>query len=229
LALPVSLLQETPSRKREPPPLQKEINLFCTKEDLLTFDPKIAPYADRILEQAVKYGLINELRMAHFLAQIAHESTHFTRTEENLNYSANGLMKTWPTRFDRVQAEEYARQPEKIANFVYANRMGNRGPESGDGYKYRGRGLIQCTGKDNYDGASQFLYRDDRLLSNPNLLSKGEGAVDSAFWFWDFKYLNKMADQDDIVAITRKINGGTTGLNDRLYNLKRAKEALRSK
>lgn len=200
--------------------------MFCTKNQLVAFDPKIEPYADRILAQAVRFGLINELRMAHFLAQTAHESTHFTRTEENLNYSVNGLMKTWPTRFDRVKAEQYARNPEKIANYVYGGRMGNRPEASGDGWKYRGRGLIQCTGRDNYEGASQFLYQDDRLVTNPSLLAKGDGAVDSALWFWDFKYLNKMADNDDVVAITKKINGGTNGLNDRIYNLKRAKAAL---
>lgn len=201
--------------------------MFCTQEHLLAFEPKIAPYADRILAQATRFGLINELRMAHFLAQTCHESAHYTRTEENLNYSATGLRKTWPSRFKTDEfAALYHRDPEKIANYVYASRMGNRGPESGDGWKYRGRGLIQCTGKDNYDGASQFLYQDDRLVTAPGLLAKGDGAVDSALWFWDFKFLNKMADADDIVAITKKINGGTNGLNDRIRLLKIAKEAL---
>lgn len=201
--------------------------MFCTKEQLIKFEPKIAPYADRILAQAPRFGLLSELRMAHFLAQVAHESGHFKTTVENLNYSANGLMKTWPTRFDRVTAEKLARNPEAIANFVYANRMGNRGPESGDGWKFRGRGLLQCTGRDNYDGASQFLYQDDRLLKTPSLLEKGDGAIDSALWYWDLKYLNKMADKDDVVAITKKINGGTNGLNDRIRLLRLAKEALK--
>lgn len=202
--------------------------MFCTKDQLIEFEPKIASYADRILTQAVKYGLINELRMAHFLAQVCHESAHFTRTEENLNYSANGLLKTWPSRFNKETAAKYARQPEAIANFVYANRMGNRNEASGDGWKFRGRGLLQCTGMDNYDGASQFLYQDARLLKTPNILARGDGAVDSALWFWDLKYLNKMADNDDIVAVTKKINGGTNGLNDRIALLKKAKEALKS-
>lgn len=202
--------------------------MFCTKNQLIEFEPKIASYADRILTQAVKYGLINELRMAHFLAQVCHESANFTRTEENLNYSVNGLMKTWPTRVDRVTAERLARQPEAIANFVYANRMGNGSVASGDGWKYRGRGLMQCTGKDNYEAASQFLYQDDRLVTSPTLLARGDGAVDSALWYWDLKYLNKMADSDDVVAITKKINGGTNGLNERIALVKRAKAALKS-
>lgn len=201
--------------------------MFCTQEQLLAFEPKIAPYADRILAQAVRFGLINELRMAHFLAQICHESAHFTRTEENLNYSAAGLRKTWPSRFKTDEfAALYHRQPEKIANYVYGGRMGNRGEASGDGWKFRGRGLLQCTGRDNYDGASQFLYLDNRLIKNPNLLAKGDGAVDSGLWFWDLHRLNVMADKDDVVAITKKINGGTNGLNDRIRLLKTAKEAL---
>lgn len=201
--------------------------MFCTQEQLLAFEPKIAPYVDRILAQAPRFGLLNELRMAHFLAQICHESAHFTRTEENLNYSATGLRKTWPSRFKTDEfAQQYHRQPEKIANYVYGSRMGNRGEASGDGWKFRGRGLLQCTGRDNYDGASQFLYLDNRLIKNPNLLAKGDGAVDSAFWFWDLNRLNVMADKDDVVAITKKINGGTNGLNERIRLLKLAKEAL---
>jgi putative chitinase len=202
--------------------------LFCTKDQLIAFEPKIAPFADRILQQAVKYGLINELRMAHFLAQTAHESAHYTRLEENLNYSSNGLMKTWPSRFPTKDiADKYARNPEAIANYVYKLRMGNRDESSGDGWKYRGRGILQCTGRDNYENSSQFLYQDERAFISPSHYASGDGAVDSAFWYWDLKYLNKMADNDDVVAITKKINGGTNGLNERIALLKKAKEALK--
>lgn len=200
--------------------------MFCTKNQLIAFEPNIAPYADRILAQAVKFGLINELRMANFLGHLAFNSKNFTKAEEDLSLSANALIKTWPTRFpDKETADKYAKNPEAVGNLLYSNSFGNKDKE---GYKFRGRGFLYVRGKDNYDGASQFLYGDARLLRNPNLLLKPEGAVDAALWAWDIKYLNKLADSDDTVAITRKITGGTLAMNDCLRFVKQAKLALKS-
>lgn len=132
---------------------------------------------------------------------------------ENLNYSADALRRTWPSRFMPELAMQVSRQPERIANIVYGGRMGN--VEPGDGWKYRGRGLIQITGRDNYAACSKALFGDDRLLRNPELLEQPEWACMSAAWFWDSRGLNSLADKGDIVGITKKINGGTNGLEDR--------------
>ncbi len=166
------------------------------------------------------------LRVAHFLAQVAHESGSLRYVSENLNYSAKALRavfgKYFPTDSD---AEEFARQPEKIANRVYANRMGNGDEATGDGWSYRGRGLIQLTGKENYQRFSQSIGQDtvatpDLLVTDPDL------AVATAGWFWDSRDLNTFADQDDIRQITRRINGGYHGLEDREEYLSRAKSVL---
>jgi putative chitinase len=187
-----------------------------------------SPAADQFVESldaAVKYAdLSTDLRLCHFLAQVAHESGGFKAVVENLNYGAAGLRATWPKRFTDVEAAAYARKPEKIANRVYADRMGN-GPEaSGEGWKYRGRGLLQLTGKDNYRRCSLALYNDARLLENPDLLMQSAGAAMGAAWFWKANSLNKMADRDDVFDVTRIINGGTHGLDDRKARLALAKK-----
>lgn len=165
----------------------------------------------------------NPRRFAHFMAQLAHESAHFARLEENLNYSGKGLWNVFRKYFDNLEhAETFARQPEKIANRVYADRMGNGSEESGDGYRYRGRGFIQLTGKDNYQKIGDRIGLD--LVSNPDKVSQDvEIALRVAADFWDSRNLNKYADKDDIRAVTRRINGGYNGLEDRQKLLARAR------
>ena len=158
-----------------------------------------------------KFAIVTRLRIAAFIAQVGHESGQLTRLVENLNYSAEGLMKTWPSRFDLVRATAAARKPEQIANIVYAGRMGNTEP--GDGWKYRGRGLIQITGRANYAACGEALGLD--LLSKPELLELPQHAAMSAAWFWSMKDLNTLADKGDFVKITRRINGGLNGQADR--------------
>ena len=158
-----------------------------------------------------KYGIVTRLRIAAFIAQVGHESGQLTRLVENLNYSAEGLMKTWPSRFDLVRATAAARKPEQIANIVYAGRMGNTEP--GDGWKYRGRGLFQVTGRANYAACGEALGLD--LINQPTLLEQPQYAAMSAAWFWSTRGLNTLADQGQFVKITRRINGGLTGQNDR--------------
>ena len=153
-------------------------------------------------------------RIASFLAQTGHESAHFNILEENLNYRAEALRKVWPKHFpDDHTAKRYARQPVWIASRAYANRMGNGNEQSQEGWKYRGRGIIQLTGKSNYIRCSRFLFQDERLVDDPDLLLKPEYAIMSACWFWSENKLNQWA--HDVHRTTRIINGGTNGLQDR--------------
>jgi len=162
----------------------------------------------------VKREINTPVRQAMFLSQLAHESGNFKFVVENLNYSADALRRVFGKYFPTEElANQYARQPERIANRVYADRMGN-GPEaSGDGWKYRGRGLIQLTGKNNY--ASFSMQADNNALVEPDLVAQPELAVDSAGWFWTTNRLNQLADTGDVKAVTRRINGGFNGLADR--------------
>jgi len=166
-----------------------------------------------------KYGLTTKLRIAHFMAQIEHESG-LKPISENLNYSAQGLQKIFHKYFNTFKLQvDYQRQPEKIANRVYANRMGNGNEASGEGWKYRGRGFIQITGKENY-----FRLANDTDLDcfkNPDLLLEEANAIISALWFWNLKGLNSLADKNDIVSITKKINGGLNGIDHRKELLKK--------
>lgn len=180
---------------------------------------------DAVLAQipdcAAKFGIDSPLRLAHFLAQCAHESAEFKALEENLNYSADGLKKVFSKYFPGDLADSYARQPEKIASRVYANRMGNGDEASKEGYKYRGRGYIQLTGKDNYSALAKAI--GDDVAANPDWV-KTKYPLLSAAWFWNTKALNNLADQgasDDVVTkITKKVNGGTLGLDDRINHFK---------
>jgi len=159
-----------------------------------------------------KYDISTPKRQACFLGQAMHESGNFKNLEENLNYSALGLMKTWPSRFpDLDTADKYAHNPEKIANKVYAGRMGNI--EEGDGYAFRGRGIFQLTGRENYANFGHNAAVD--VLSNPNLLSTPEYATLSASWYWNKRSLNQYADVMDVESLTKRINGGTIGLDNR--------------
>jgi putative chitinase len=175
----------------------------------------IQDFIDPLNEVLEFYEINNTKRISMFLAQVGHESAGMTARKENLNYSAQGLNKIFPKYFVRAgrDANAYARKPEKIANVVYANRMGNGDEASGDGYRYRGRGLIQLTGKNNYQA-----FASDMEISLEEAvfwLETPEGAAWSAGWFWDSRELNDWADKGDILTVTKKINGGTIGLEDR--------------
>lgn len=160
------------------------------------------------------YDIATPERVAAFMAQCAHESGGFKTLKENLNYKAESLCKVFPKYFPNVElASQYAHQQEKIANKVYGNRMGNGDEASGDGYRYCGRGLIQLTGKDNYTAFAESIETPVEEL--PEYLSTFEGAVQSACWFWETNNLNQYADSGDILTMTKRINGGTIGLEDR--------------
>jgi putative chitinase len=174
-----------------------------------------------------KFGITTPEQVAAFIAQTTHESANYTRLVENLNYSAQGLMTTWPSRFKTLgYATGYARQPIKIANLVYSNRLGNGSELSGDGWKYRGRGLIQLTGKENYRACSLAMYGDDRLLTNPDLLTLPEGALTSACWFWNQRKLNTILPKG-IDAVSVAINGGKIGLHERAEKFNAALKVLK--
>ena len=162
-------------------------------------------------------------RQAAFIGQCAHESANFKTLQENLNYSAKGLNATWPSRFPSEDAAQpFHRQPEKIANKVYSGRMGNT--DEGDGWKYRGRGLIQLTGKDNYRLASDALGVD--FIADPDLVLTKEYAALTAAWYWNKRGLNKEADAKDFTGMTKKINGGIIGLADRVAHINSALNVL---
>jgi putative chitinase len=158
------------------------------------------------------------LRVAAFVAQAMHESLCFTVLRENLNYSAKGLLATFPKHFTAEQAAKYEHQPERIANRVYANRDGNGDEASGDGWKFRGGGLFQETGLQGYFDCSQALFGDGRLVNNPELIEDPLTACRAAAWFWSKNKLNQLADQEDMKGITRKVSGGYNGLKERQDN-----------
>jgi putative chitinase len=197
---------------------------------------KVCPKTKKeVLEQYVaslnrvckQYGISdNHKRVAAFLAQVAHESGGFNFTKENLNYNAKALQsvfkKYYPTEKDAIVHE---RKPEQIANKVYAGRMGNGDEKSGDGWTYRGRGLIQLTGKENYTKFSESIKKP--LKEAVDYLETPEGAVESAAWFWSKNKLNELCDKDDFVTLTKRINGGTNGLEDRKHHYEIALKALK--
>jgi putative chitinase len=173
------------------------------------------------------YEINTPKRIAAFIAQCAHESGGFRFLKENLNYKAESLMKTFPKYFsDKDTANAYAKQPVKIANRVYANRMGNGDEASGDGFKYCGRGLIQLTGKSNYSWFAASLEISPEEASA--YLETFEGAAQSACWFWESNNLNVEADAGDIKKMTKKINGGYIGLDDRIKHYEHALHVLGS-
>ena len=172
---------------------------------------------DELFDTATRFQLNSPLRIAHFLAQCSHESMGFSRKEENLNYSAERLLQVFPKYFNPDQAKLYARNPVIIASRVYANRMGNREEDSGDGYRYRGRGYIQLTGHDNYKAFD--LAVSDDVVGNPDFVAM-KYPLFSAGWFWNSRRLNDLADlgadQQVVADIKKKINGGYHGLEDRV-------------
>ena len=172
-----------------------------------------------------EFQISTENRQQAFIAQLAHESNRLKDSQENLNYSVEGLKKTFKKYFKTDElAKQYARKPEKIANYVYANRNGNGSEASGDGWKYRGRGLIQLTGKANYHAVGQALGIN--LESNPDLALIPQNSARIAAYFWYSKGLNKLADQGNLKKITKIINGGLNGYDDRLALYQRAKQFI---
>lgn len=182
-------------------------------------------WAEPLEEVFQRYEINTPLRQAAFIGQCAHESANFKTLEENLNYSAEGLMRVWPSRFPTLEAAQpYHRNPEKIANKVYGGRMGNGTEETGDGWLYHGRGLIQLTGKDNYKMAGDALGMD--FVHSPDYVLVPKYAALTAGWFWNKRGLNKEADAKDYTAMTKKINGGVIGLDDRIKHINHALDAL---
>jgi putative chitinase len=182
----------------------------------------------QIPEVMEKFGINTPLRLAHFLSQCAHESGNFRLTEENLNYSSRGLLGVFPKYFDATTSELYARKPEKIANIVYASRMGNGDKSTGDGWKFRGRGYIQLTGRNNYVEFSKAINED--MTMNPDTVAKKYPML-SAAWFFSKTKLNEIADKGDsidtVTMITKKINGGTIGIEDRIKKFREYYELLK--
>lgn len=181
-----------------------------------------------LAELLPKYEINTVNRVAGFIAQCSHESSNFTVLKENLNYSAEGLNKIFPKYFINAgrDANAYARQPEKIANIVYANRMGNGNEASGDGWRFRGRGVIQLTGKDLYTAYGKTIHLTASEVAD--YLETKKGALESACWFWQTHNLNALADAQDIVGMTKRINGGTNGLAERTTNFNNALRVLNS-
>jgi putative chitinase len=185
------------------------------------FSAEIVKNLPAILE---KYKINTVIRAAHFFAQVTHESGGFGVMTENLNYSADGLLKIFPKYFSAESAASHARNPQMIANRVYANRLGNGDTASNEGWSYRGRGFIQLTGKDNY---SKFALSIGKSLEDTvKYLETVEGALESAAWFWNSRNINAKADLDDVTAVTKLVNGGTIGLDDRKHKLQIAKSVL---
>lgn len=221
---------------------------MLTRTTLIQIMPQSAGVADKYIEPLNRimqeYGIDTRLRQAHFLAQLAQESGELRYTSENLNYSEAGLLKTFAKYFrEPGLAAQYARKPEKIANRVYADRLGNGNEQSGDGWLYRGHGLIQLTGKANYQAYLAHLKQIATVANTgnayfarltveelPALLAQPEHAVRSACWFWQTHGLNQLADstfdETACTAITRRINGGTNGLTQRKAYFYRAKMLL---
>ena len=198
-----------------------------TKEQLSQLIPK-NPYLDQWYEALSvllpDYEINTPNRIAAFIAQCAHESANFTALHENLNYRSETLSKVWPKKFPASVADQYAHKPEAIANLAYASRMGNGNEASGDGWRYCGRGLIQLTGKDNYTAFADSIGITPEEVSD--YVQTFEGAAQSACWFWESNNLNQYADSGDIETMTKRINGGTLGLEDRKKHYEHAKHIL---
>jgi putative chitinase len=212
---------------------EKEINMsgfdfdFTVEQlnQMVPGNPHIAHWHEAFCNILPDYDINTKPRVAAFIAQCAHESGGFKFIKENLNYKAASLCKVWPRYFPNMDvANAYAQQPEKIANRAYGGRMGNGPEESGDGWKFCGRGLIQLTGKDNYSRYAQSL--EISLDEASEHLTTFEGCVQSAAWFWEANNLNQFADSGDILTMTKRINGGTLGLEDRQQHYQHALQVL---
>jgi putative chitinase len=199
-------------------------DFILTKEQLAQLIPG-NPYVDywhSAMERCLPdYDINTPQRVAAFMAQCGHESGNFKFLKENLKYRAASLTKVWPKYFPNMDiANQYAGNEEKIANRAYANRMGNGPEESGDGWRFCGRGLIQLTGRNNYQNFADSIETD--INDIPAYLATFEGAVQSACWFWETNKLNQWADKGDMLTLTKRINGGTLGLDDRIKHYQHA-------
>lgn len=204
--------------------------MIITQANLLravpeTYKPNLDSFVAYWNQWALTFGADSPLRVCHALSQIFHESGNLRYTEENLNYSVDGLLKTFPKYFKtREEAQKYARHPEMIANRVYGGRMGN-GPEaSGDGWKYRGRGYIGLTGRSNYLEYTNSEFCIGDVVKNPDLVAKAPGNLKTALFFWWKNNCNQFADKDDCVGLTKRINGGMNGYANRAFLLRRFKK-----
>jgi putative chitinase len=203
-----------------------------TKEHLAALIPgntKVDEWYAALVDILPKYGIDTERRVAHFISQCAHESNNFRSLEENLNYGEDALTRVFPRYFGagKRNAKEYARNPEKIANYVYMDefrtaKMGNI--NEGDGWRFRGRGLKQLTGRDNYTRFGKSVGMTAEQAAD--YVATEKGAIESACWFWDTNKLNTIADTDDVVRMTKKINGGDIGLADRQQRYTRAMQVF---
>jgi len=196
------------------------LTLEQTKQ-MLPGNTNVASWYTELVKYFDKYEINTINRIAGFMAQAAHESNNFNVIEENLYYGAKGLEKTFSKYFSKAgrNANDYAMNPEKIANVVYASRMGNGNTASGDGYKFRGRGIIQLTGKNNYATFGSSINKTaDEVV---DYLETIEGAVESACWFWNYRNINAAADSNNIIQMTKLVNGGTNGLTERTNNYNR--------
>lgn len=181
---------------------------------------------------AIHFGIDTPARVVHYLAQVFTESGALSATSENLNYTASGLLRTFPKYFSKTTAEQYAHKPEAIANRVYGNRMGNGNETSGDGWKYRGRGYIGLTGKYNYEDFNGYDLCTEDIMKKPDKVAEYPLNQICAMWFWEKYKLNDLADRDDgkligeslVESITKKVNGGYNGLADRKYYYRRFKK-----
>jgi putative chitinase len=184
-----------------------------------------ADWVDALNETFSRFNINTKNQQAMFIGQCSHECGNFRLLEENLNYRAETLMKLWPKRFPSLEfAKQYEKNPRKIANSVYANRMGNRDEASGDGYRFRGRGALQCTGHSTYFHAGKALGVD--FVMQPDLVATPKYAALTAGWFWETHKLNPPADALDYQKVTRIINGGTIGLDDRIKHVQQALAVL---
>jgi putative chitinase len=171
-----------------------------------------------------KYGIDTPKRQAAFIGQCQHESNNFKTLEENLHYSSGSLMRVWPSRFDQATADKYANNPEMIANKVYGGRADLGNSQDGDGWKFHGRGVIQLTGRSNYQVCGDALGQP--FTTQPGLLLEPEWACMSAGWFWNKKGLNALAEAEDWTTMTKRINGGTLGIDDRINRIHKAMDIL---
>lgn len=230
-------MNQTPPNYLSCPPLttmESVMALTLTPELLTQFAPVLRNDAAMLVNILNNSNINTPLRQAHFLAQAAHESVLFAKTTENMNYSAEGLKAIFRRYFptDELRAQ-YARKPEMIGNRAYANRNGNGPEHSGDGYRYRGRGYFQLTGKSNYARYSRATYGDERIVASPELVAAPVDALKSSIWYWDNTNLNRWADADDVLAVSKVINLGNAnspstpnGMQDRVKYLAKAKKLL---
>lgn len=218
--VPDPLVSVIPVEKSPPQTQIKKEKQMLSTEKLLGSIPDVV--LNQINPIAGTFNITTDLRLAHFLAQCAHESGDFKVLRENLNYNADGLLKIFGKKFDASSAAVYAHNPEKIANKVYADRLGNGNEASGDGWKYAGKGFIQLTGKVNYGNFSRFINED--CVANPELVATKYPLASAAFFFKSnslWSICDKGADYLTLVAVTKRVNGGTIGLADREAHFKK--------